>query len=229
MSGDDTKYDSMWQSYLDRTHREVIQTLEETLRDTKDIKLLDISAGSGKIYEKLSESDLDFSRIVFNDPDADAMSEERKENIQSMFDCEVSFDDYYVKNLGYTNRSFDVVLSVSAYHLYELKYNFFEEADRVLTHQGHLLILDWYNKGWFAPIHWFISRWVEEEINSESPSEIIQRANKRWFSTQHSSTWSWRWWRFFTVVLQKYDDDFLGSSTASQEKALGDTDNRKNT
>lgn len=225
---DAEKYDKKWSSYLEKTHENVIRTLEDHLERKDNIKLLDVSTGTAKIYEKLLESDLSFERIAFNDINPSMLSETRKEEIRQAFDCEIDFENYEAKDLKYVNETFDVVISVSAYHLYPMKYNFFEEVDRVLKHRGYLLILDWNKEGWFKPIHWLIDKFTEEDLKTETSNEIIQRANKRWFNTILCNTWRWRWWNFFTILLQKYDDDFLKDTEIPDETEEVETEESAN-
>lgn len=214
---DADRYDKRWSAYLNATHTNAIQTLEDHLHNQDSLRLLDISTGSAKIYEHLAASNLTFDRIAFNDINPDAIPPGRREKIQDTFDNDVDFTSYEAKDLQYVNETFDVIISLNSYHLYPLKYNVFDEVDRILKHNGHFLVLDWNRDGWFTPIYNVIDAWTDETLHYESHNELIQRANKRWFTTVTCNTWSWRWWKFYTVLLKKYDNDFLNDTDIPDE------------
>jgi ubiquinone/menaquinone biosynthesis C-methylase UbiE len=202
---DADKYEKRWRRYLEKTHQNVIQTLEEELDDKNDLELLDVSTGTGKIHEKLAESSLTFQKLVFNDPDKEMLSEDKKQEIRETFDSEIRFSHYQAERLQYLNKSFDVVLSLNAYHRYWNKYRFFEEANRCVKDHGHVLIQDWNNDRWFRPLYWAIQHYTEEHIRAENSDQVLMRAAERRFEPKKRKTWSWRWWPFYTILLEKYD------------------------
>lgn len=200
---DPTKYEDRWERYLAKTHKNVRQTLEKYIERKNSIKLLDVSAGSGKIHEYLADSKLNLSEAAFNDPDKEMLSKGRKQVIRDAFDCKTTFYHDDVTDLHTIQQEFNIILSQNAYHLYSDKQAFFENM-KALTHsKSLLLVMDWDNHTWFKPFYQTIKLLDNKSLSAESHNQVRTRASQNGFRSISCKTWRSKWWKFFTIVCQK--------------------------
>ena len=196
------KYDEFWAAYLEKTHQNVIDTLEQNIDKKCNIKLLDLSAGTGILHKKLAKSDLSFSTIIFNDPDTSMLSNSKKEEIRQTFDCKIGFSHKTIEEYEDDQTSYDAVLSISAYHLYSDKDQALTNIHSLLADNGLAIVLDWNNESWFKPLHWIIKQSDDKPVQAESITQVEQRVAKTGLQPRLCKRWRWYWWNLYTIVLE---------------------------
>ena len=129
------RYDRRWSHYLANT----LSLLKEWAAIAPESTVLDVGCGTGE-FERLVLLEQPTQAIVGID-----LSEQMLERAQQK--CRdyphVSFQKASVAALPFSDRSFDVIVSASAFHYFNDPIAALTEMKRVLKPNGEIVILDW--------------------------------------------------------------------------------------
>ena len=186
------KYEIKWKKYLDHTHSKLLAEFESTPKD----KILDVSAGTGLFAEHLIEAGFGFRSMTLNDVSAGMLKLARdrfSEKGSIHFHCD------YAEELSFEPNSFDVVVSMNAFHNYAGQEEALEQVQRILKPGGHFYLLDWNRSGFFRVVNRLIKLSVPEIINTRSASEAKEMAEGVGLKVESEQEWSYRYWKFFLI------------------------------
>ncbi len=126
-------YDRRWSFYIEATLRETLSRLEFQPGES----LLDVGCGTGLLLKALSDSVTD-AQLSGADPSPE-MLEVASERLGEM----VLLKQSHAENLPFSDETFDVVVSTSAFHYFRNPLGGLEEMARVLRPNGRLVLTDW--------------------------------------------------------------------------------------
>ena len=190
------KYEIKWKKYLDHTHSKLLAEFECTPED----KILDVSAGTGLFAEHLKEAGFGFRSMTLNDVSAGMLklARDRFSGIESInFHCD------YAEELSFEPNSFDVVVSMNAFHNYAGQERALEQVQRVLKPGGQFYLLDWNRSGLFRVVNRLIKLSVPEIINTRSASESKKMVERVGLKVESEQEWSYSYWKFFLIRASK--------------------------
>lgn len=202
MSSKSSRYDTTWSTYLNHTHGRIIRYLVSN-KLNQEISFLDVSSGTGSLHRRIyDESSVSVKKLHLNDPNTKMLSKGRKRFLRDAYGDKIDFSHQYAEDLRTDNR-YEVILSESAYHLYQDKTHFFQAAKKQLAKDGRLLILDWNNESWFRPINSIISLRDNKQISTEGAATVVKRAREAGFTKIKCKRWRWRYWSFYLIVAKE--------------------------
>ncbi|CEJ42433.1 class I SAM-dependent methyltransferase [Umezakia ovalisporum] len=146
-------YDQRWHTYITKT----LCALKNWAEIAPTATVLDIGCGTGE-FEQLLLTENPQQVITGVD-----ISEKMLFVAQQKF-CtypHVSFQNASVSNLPFTNKSFDVIVSASAFHYFDDPRGALMEIRRVLKPEGKVFILDWCKDYLWCQVCDFILKFVD--------------------------------------------------------------------
>ncbi|XHX80999.1 MAG: class I SAM-dependent methyltransferase [Stenomitos frigidus ULC029] len=129
------RYDRRWSRYLSNT----LSFLKEWAAIAPESTVLDIGCGTGE-FERLVLLEQPEQTIVGVDL-SEGMLELARQKCRNY--PHVSFQKASVVALPFADRSFDVIVSASAFHYFDDPIAALIEMQRVLKPDGEIVILDW--------------------------------------------------------------------------------------
>lgn len=129
------RYDRRWSRYLSNT----LSFLKDWAAIAPESTVLDVGCGTGE-FERLVLLDQPMQAIVGIDL-SDQMLEMAQQKCRDY--SHVSFQKASVVALPFADRSFDVIVSASAFHYFDDPIAALMEIKRVLKPEGEIVILDW--------------------------------------------------------------------------------------
>ncbi|MDR9419790.1 class I SAM-dependent methyltransferase [Gracilimonas sp.] len=189
-------YEEKWTDYLTHTHERLIDEIQVNPED----RILDISAGTGLLAKYLTEQEKPFSELVLNDV-ADKMLDVARQRFGGRENIE--FGEDFAENLSYKSSTFDIVISLNAFHNYEDSEKVLSEIHRVLKPGGHFYILDWNRKGFFKLYNFFIKFKVSQRIQTLSIDQMTKILFDNLLSVEKAKDWKYGMWRFYLIKAKK--------------------------
>lgn len=183
-------YEQKWSSYLDHTHSVLLTDFESDA----GFEILDISAGTGLFAEHLIEAGHDFSTLTLNDVSA-GMLKLAKQRLDDRND--IKFSCVYAEELSFEDSSFDIVISMNAFHNYAEQGKALKQIERVLKPGGSFYLLDWNREGVFNLINYGIKIMVPEIINTRSAGETREMLKESGFRVKTEKKWKYKYWQFY--------------------------------
>lgn len=159
-------------------------------------EILDASAGTGILAEKLLAEKGPFQKLVLNDPSR-AMLEQARYRTGNA--SNVEYCNLFAEELTFAENSFSHILCLNSFHYYVNQSKVLSNFRRFLKPGGSLWLLDWNRKGTFKISNAFISLLSPENINTRTLSEMKQLLGQKGFSVSEEEDWSFRWWNFFFI------------------------------
>lgn len=183
-----TVYDRLWSRYISRS----LSFLKDWAQLAPTDTTLDVACGTGA-FERLILSDQPTQSIVGID-----LSERMLDIAQKK--CRdypnVSFERASATALPFRDRSFDVVVSASAFHYFEDPIAALIEMKRVLKPEGELIILDWCKDDWICRLYDFVlKRFDPAHQKCYTQDEFHQLLSKVGFQIQRATRFrtGWAW------------------------------------
>lgn len=170
--------------------------------DLRGCHVLDLSAGTGILAERLLESFGRPSRFVLNDP-ADRMLEVARDRLQHFPDIEYS--SHFAENLDRLKGSFDHIICLNSFHYFVDQPIVMDHIRVLMKPGGTLWLQDWNRKGFFRITVRLIDLLSPEHINTRNLTEMETLFDQRNFSIEEEKMWRFRWWNFFFLkgILQE--------------------------
>ena len=141
-------YDRVWSRYISRS----LSFLKDWAQLDPLYIVLDVACGTGT-FERLVVLEQPTQSIIGVDL-SEKMLEIAEEKCRDY--PNVSFQNASVTALPFVDRSFDVVVSASAFHYFENPTAALIEMRRVLKPEGELVILDWCKDDWLCRLYDFV-------------------------------------------------------------------------
>ena len=141
-------YDRVWSRYISRS----LSFLKDWAQLDPLYIVLDVACGTGT-FERLVVLEQPTQSIIGVDL-SEKMLEIAEEKCRDY--PNVSFQNASVTALPFVDRSFDVVVSASAFHYFENPTAALIEMKRVLKPEGELTILDWCKDDWLCRLYDFV-------------------------------------------------------------------------
>lgn len=141
-------YDRVWSRYISRS----LSFLKDWAQLDPLYIVLDVACGTGT-FERLVVLEQPTQSIIGVDL-SEKMLEIAEEKCRDY--PNVSFQNASVTVLPFVDRSFDVVVSASAFHYFENPTAALIEMRRVLKPEGELVILDWCKDDWLCRLYDFV-------------------------------------------------------------------------
>lgn len=141
-------YDRVWSRYISRS----LSFLKDWAQLDPLYIVLDVACGTGT-FERLVVVEQPTQSIIGVDL-SEKMLEIAEEKCRDY--PNVSFQNASVTALPFVDRSFDVVVSASAFHYFENPTAALIEMRRVLKPEGELVILDWCKDDWLCRLYDFV-------------------------------------------------------------------------
>lgn len=128
-------YDLRWQSYISKTLSFLKTWVDISPQDT----VLDVGCGTGE-FERLLLRENPYQQVTGVD-----ISEKMLAIAQNKCSAypQISFYTASASALPFTNKSFDVIVSASAFHFFDHPDTALQQMKRVLKPNGRLILLDW--------------------------------------------------------------------------------------
>lgn len=136
-------YDRRWSKYLSNTLNSLTTYLQvsEQLLGTEHI--LDIACGTGELERLLRNTHAQL-KIVGVD------ISEKMLDIARLKLPDIEFIKASAIALPFANDSFDIAITVSAFHYFEYPITALEEIRRILKPEGKLIVMDWCRDSWLC-------------------------------------------------------------------------------
>ncbi len=138
-------YDRVWSRYVSKS----LTFLKDWVQLDPSSTVLDVACGTGA-FERLVLLEQPTQSIVGVDL-SDRMLEIAAQKCRGY--PNVAFENASVMALPFADRSFDVVVSASAFHYFENPTAALMEMRRVLKSDGELTILDWCKDDWLCRLY----------------------------------------------------------------------------
>lgn len=126
-------YDRRWAFYVDATVRETLRRMTLEPAD----RLLDVGCGTGTLLQAISHS-LPHARLAGVDPSREMLNVARRRLGHS-----ARLTRGWAEQLPFPDGAFDVVVSLSLFHMLQDIHLALREMARVLRPGGRLVITDW--------------------------------------------------------------------------------------
>jgi len=183
-------YEKKWSKYLNHTHSKLLTVFESE----PESEILDVSAGTGLFVEHLIDGGYAFEHLTLNDVSA-GMLWFAKERFERRSD--VTFSCAFAEDLSFEDSSFDIVVSMNAFHNYAEQDKALEQIERVLKPGGCLYLLDWNRAGLFSLINFGIKLIVPEIINTRSDKETSKMLKQRSLRIESKKEWKYKYGQFY--------------------------------
>ncbi len=128
-------YDQRWNNYIAKT----LSVLKNWAEIAPEATVLDIGCGTGEFEQLLLTENP--QQVITGVDISEEMLLVAQQKCRSY--SHVSFQNASVSDLPFTNNSFDVIVSASAFHYFDDPNVALMEIRRVLKPEGKVLILDW--------------------------------------------------------------------------------------
>ncbi len=192
---DARNYERRWKGYLKNTHDKMMEVLMPDL--SADDIILDASAGTGLLADRLLERDAPFNEYILND-----ISPRNLEVAQHRLpdDPRILYTSHSAEDLPFEENRFTRVICLNALHNYERPSVAVRQFKDILKPNGKLYLIDWNRTGWFNLVNMVIRWSTNEIINTMSRDETVQMLRDHRFRIEHSRRWRYRYWRLYLVV-----------------------------
>ena len=173
-------YDRVWSRYIFRS----LSFLKDWTQLDPSRTVLDVACGTGA-FERLVLLDQPTQSIIGIDL-SEKMLEIAEEKCRDY--PNVVFQNASVTALPFVDRSFDVVVSASAFHYFEHPTAALIEMRRVLKSEGELVILDWCKDDWLCRLYDFVlKRFDPAHEQCYTQAEFHRFLNETGFQIQRST------------------------------------------
>lgn len=189
------KYDKKYSSYLEHTHRHLLNHIE----DLSDMSVLDISCGTGILAGHLLNLHPDI-HLQLNDP-SDGMRAVAMARFEDH--PQVDFSNMLAEDIMVEAESFDRVICLNSFHYYADQAAAVKNMYKALKPGGVLYLLDWNLEGWFHLPNKIIALLSPENINTRSLSETEDLLIESGLRPVSSERWSYRFWKFYFIEANK--------------------------
>ncbi len=129
------------------------------------IKILDLSCGTGELLQTLYQKSKRSAKLYGLDISVDMLQKAREK-----LSPEIVLVQGDVHHLPFDNEEFDYVLCTEAFHHYHSQNQAVAEMNRVLRHEGKIIIVD--VNFFLPPIHWLVQKLEPGCIKINSKKEI---------------------------------------------------------
>ncbi len=190
------RYDRRWSTYISKT----LSFLEAWTAISPQAVVLDIGCGTGE-FEKLVLNRHPNQQIVGVDI-SQKMLEIARQKCQAY--PNVVFLAGSALALPFSNRSFDVIVSASAFHYFDEPAAALKEMRRVLRPGGVLVILDWCKDYLFSRVCDLVLKLVDPAYQQcYTQTEFHYLLNSAQFAIQAASKTrcDLAWWGFMIVTV----------------------------
>jgi ubiquinone/menaquinone biosynthesis C-methylase UbiE len=155
------KYDNyMFQFWMQKFQIPVLRTLE---KESRDVKILDISCGSGNLLSRLVK--LNFKNLYGIDVSSEMLKVAKKKLPPT-----VNLQQGDVHKLPYSDNFFDFVITTEAFHHYYSQDKALLEMKRVVNPKGVVIVVD--INFFFQPIHFLFEKFEPGCVKVNSGKEI---------------------------------------------------------
>ena len=178
------------------THQKFLKQLKLSSKD----KILDVSAGTGILAEKIVKKHGSFKKLVLNDP-SKKMLERAKYRLRNQKYVEYRYR--LTEELFTEEDRFTKVLCLNSFHYYVDQDKSLENISNVLEPGGTLYIQDWNRVGRMKVFGKIIDWLSPENINTRNIEEMKLLLKKHGFKVKTEKVWSFRWWNFFFIRAVK--------------------------
>ena len=167
---------------------------------TADDKILDVSAGTGILAEKIVQKQGPFQQLVLNDP-SKKMLERAKYRLRN--EDGVEYKNKLTEELSFKRDRFTKVLCLNSFHYYIDQEKALENMSNALETGGTLYFQDWNRVGRMKIFGKIIDWMSPENINTRNIGEMKLLLKKHGFKVKAEKKWSFRWWNFFFIRAVK--------------------------
>lgn len=189
------QYDKKWKAYLENTHNRLLEVFETQ----PDDKILDVSAGTGRLAKHIAETNA-FDELVVNDISPKMLSVAKGKVGPAP---KVTFYNSTVKELDFPPQYFDRIVCLNAFHYYPDQQGALQKIEEILKPGGYFYLLDWNRSGFFRWVNKVIEFFIEEDIHTKSLTEAAELLRRHNFEILHSEAWSFRYWELFLIIGRK--------------------------
>ncbi|PZV16117.1 MAG: methyltransferase type 11 [Leptolyngbya sp.] len=173
-------YDRVWSRYISKS----LSFLKDWAQLTSTSSVLDVACGTGT-FEHL---------VLLEQPTQPMIGIDLSENMLEIARQKccayptVSFQRASVAALPFADRSFDVVVSASAFHYFDDPIVALIEMRRVLKPAGELVILDWCKDDWLCRLYDFVlKRFDPAHEQCYTQAEFHRFLNQTGFQIQRAT------------------------------------------
>ncbi|GAP98217.1 class I SAM-dependent methyltransferase [Leptolyngbya sp. NIES-2104] len=173
-------YDRVWSRYISKS----LSFLKDWAQLDSTRTVLDVACGTGT-FERLVLLEHPTQQITGIDL-SEKMLEIAEEKCRDY--PNVSFHIASVTALPFSDRTFDTVISASAFHYFENPSAALLEMKRVLKPDGELIILDWCKDDWLCRIYDFVlKRFDSAHEHCYTQAEFHHLLNETGFQIQRAT------------------------------------------
>lgn len=190
-------YDRGYRSYLSHTHDKFIEMLGETHPEDR---ILDLSAGTGILAERLIQERKPFAHLTVNDPSL-GMLNSAMTKLPSRSD--LTYTQHKAEELPFHQGQFDIICSLNSFHYYTDQEAVLRNVSQLLSPGGRFLLLDWNLQGFFRIPNRIIKTFSPEYIDTKPVTYHEEMLPRHGFSIRHCETWTRRYWNFYRVDARK--------------------------
>jgi len=142
------RYDKRWAFYVSLTVQETIKRLHLKSEE----RVLDVGCGTGELLMTIGDKfpELEAAGV---DPSREMLQVARQKLADS-----VILKEGWAEDLPFQNKSFDVIVSCSAFHFFKEPMRALREFRRVLKPNGRIVITDWCHDYFTCRVHDFFLR-----------------------------------------------------------------------
>lgn len=192
-------YDQRWSFYVHATIHKTIQRLDIYPHE----RVLDIGCGTGSLLRQLLHL-FPAANYVGLDPSVEMLKIARQK-LPTSVELQVSS----AHRLPFSDESFDVIISTSAFHYFRQPTQVLQEVKRILKPNGRLIITDWCHDYWTCYLFDIFLR-------------LLNRAHFRTYGVKECQTLL-QLEGFRKVFIERYKIDwFWGMMTAQAAKGTAE-------
>lgn len=191
-SGEAERYEKKWRGYLNNTHRKMLNLLNVRTGD----RILDLSCGTGLLGYELDTGYNEFSELVLNDISEGMLETAAKRREYSERIC---FRQSDAAETGLEEHSFDIIISLNAFHNYDRQDTVLKEVYRLLKPGGEFYLLDWNKASWFTPLNAVIDLTNDQHIQTRSLNEMLDMLPDYKLDVETSESWRYRYWNLYCL------------------------------
>lgn len=190
-------YDRGYRSYLRHTHDKFMEMLGDTHPEDR---ILDLSAGTGMLAERLIQERKPFAHLTINDPSL-GMLNSAMTKLPSRSD--LTYTQHKAEELPFGRGQFDIICSLNSFHYYTDQEAVLRNVSKLLSPGGRFLLLDWNLQGFFHIPNRIIKTFSPEYIDTKPVTYHEEMLPSHGFSIRRCETWTRRYWNFYRVDARK--------------------------